>query len=141
MDRTINSLKEIIQRDIIANTDAIWKCAHRYLWNKYPFSENEIARAKNHIKKHFEEILPPLYFNFEKEKVREFALRILLASDYVKRKNGRYIQHPVIWFNPENPHGFTGTKSWYESHMENERYKNIRFYHENGMLICKEIIH
>ncbi|HRE97737.1 MAG TPA: hypothetical protein PK637_13290 [Flavobacteriales bacterium] len=141
MDRTKDTLGEIIQRDIIVNTDAIWKCAHRYLWNKYPFSQREINSAKNHIKKYFEEILPALYFNFEKQKVQEFALRILLAADYVKRKSGRFIPHPVIWFNPENPHGFTGTKSWYERRIENERYKNMRFYHQDGILLCKEIIH
>lgn len=137
MDKATSLLNELKQVSIIRNSDIVWKCAHRYLWNNYPFSPKEINQAKNFIKEYFEEITPEVYFARAKNKLLEFCLRILLASDFVKRKSGRFIPHPVIWFNPSNPHGFIGTKKWYDQYIETEDYNKIRFYHENGKVIAK----
>lgn len=137
MDKAISLLNELKKASITRNADTVWKCAHRYLWNNYPFSQKEINQAKNFIKEFFEEITHEFYLEKVTDKLKEFCLRVFLACDYVKRKSGRFIPHPVIWFNPSNPHGFMGTKKWYDQYIETEEYKKIRFYHEDGKVIVK----
>lgn len=139
MNRTAKHVQDILESDLRH------KVAHSYyfaiieLWDNHDFSNEEQDIVMKFIEEYYEEILPQQYFKRASEKHFEFQMRVMLASDYIKRKNGRYIPHPVIWFNPNNPHGFAGTKNWFIENMTTSGFENIRFYNENGKMILRKV--
>ena len=94
--------------------DVSWDFAHQQLWNEYPFSEEEIAKAKKYIRKYYRAIAPERFTQIANNRLRVFCERVMLAKKYVLRFPYRYIPHPCIWFDNKNPKGFRGTKKWYE---------------------------
>lgn len=124
--------KAWMKTDLLLRTEWAWSFARKNLWGNFPISEREIRKIKTFIQEHFEEIIPEIYFQKVEEKSLEFAIRILLVRAYLARQQGRFVTHPVLWFNPNNSFGFSGTKSWFERHMEEQEFRKYRFGFENG---------
>lgn len=99
-------------------TDATWEFAHNILWNGYPFSKAEINLAKLFIREYYEEIPAEKFTETAHRQFTAYCERILLAKEYVSRFSHRYIPHPCIWLDKENPKGFAGTKRWYLENLE-----------------------
>lgn len=95
-------------------TDATWNFAHNILWDKFSFSEAEIELAKIYIKEYYEGIKPEKFTQTASQHFTGYCERVLLAKKYVSRFFHRYIPHPCIWLNKNNPKGFAGTKAWYQ---------------------------
>jgi hypothetical protein len=83
------------------------------LWDKFPFNEEEVKRCKEHIAQYYKKIAPEKFALTAHKHFAAFCERILLAKSYVDRFSSRYMPHPCLWFNPQNPKGFAGTKLWY----------------------------
>ncbi len=108
-------------------TDATWEYAHRMLWNNQPFNKAEIEEAKNCIREFYSSIPTGRISAGLHNYFSGYCIRIQMARDYVLRRPKRYIPHPCIWLNKRNPKGFAGTKSWYDSMMQQQYYLNHRF--------------
>jgi hypothetical protein len=103
-------------------TNATWDFAHTILWSGYPFSKGEIELAKLFIKEYYEEIPADKFSETAHKHFSAYCERILLAKEYVSRFAHRYIPHPCIWLNKENPKGFAGTKAWYLRNLEKRKH-------------------
>ena len=102
-------------------TDATWDFAHNILWNAYPFSKAEVELSKLFIKEYYKEIPAEKFTATAHNHLTGYCERILLAKEYVSRFSHRYIPHPCIWLNKENPKGFAGTKAWYLRNLEKRK--------------------
>jgi hypothetical protein len=129
-----NHIRAIIAKQNEQLTNRAWEISHALLWDNHPFSQAEILQAKSYIREYFEQLPLQEYFLRIQKKTKEFLMRVEIAADYVKRKNARYITHPVIWFNPSNAYGFSVTKKWYIENTQRTLYSGIRFYNNNGRL-------
>ncbi len=103
-------------------TDATWEFAHSILWDGYPFSKAEVELSKLFIREYYEEIPAEEFTQTAHRHFTAYCERVLLAKEYVSRFAHRYIPHPIIWLNKENPKGFTGTKAWYLRNLEKRRH-------------------
>jgi hypothetical protein len=117
-------------------TDATWQFARNILWGGQSFDEVETKLSKIYIREYYNSIdaehfhlAAPRYFS-------EFCERILMAKRYVDRFSHRYIPHPCIWFNKNNPKGFVGTKSWYQSLQKKRSFQRLL----NELRFCNDII-
>ncbi len=103
--------------------NATWDFAHNILWGGYPFSKTEIALAKLYIQEYYEEIPAEEFTATAHKHFTAYCERVLLAKEYVNRFSHRYIPHPCIWLNKENPKGFAGTKAWYLRNLEKRKIR------------------
>jgi hypothetical protein len=126
-------LKKINYHSLERDVNAAWKFANDELWKGHSFNEEETTLSKKFIREYFLNDSDQDYSNNTGKKFFEFCARVILAGNYVKRKSGRYIPHPVTWFNPSNKFGFAGTH-WWLLEYKIQHYKNIRFYNYNGTM-------
>ena len=128
MNRTKQQLGKVIihPATIRLLIDATWEYAHRMLWNNHSFSHYETKKAKSFIREYYESIprdrKAGLHHYFS-----GYCIRIQMAREYVLRRPHRYIPHPCLWLNKTNLKGFAGTKSWYDSMIQQQYYLNQRF--------------
>jgi hypothetical protein len=87
---------------------AAWNFAQTLLWKEQLFQKDEVERAQAHIQEYFE------CAKDRKAAFTAFCERVLLTSRYLNANKSRYVPFPSIWFNRNYPHGFAGTKSWYQ---------------------------
>ena len=99
-------------------TDATWQFAHNTLWSNKSFDDIETELAKIYIREYYLSIEAEFFTLTAPRYFSEFCERILMAKRYVDRYNHRYIPHPCIWLNKNNPKGFAGTKTWYKNLQE-----------------------
>jgi hypothetical protein len=104
-------------------TNATWNFAHSVLWNGHPFSEETTALCKKYIREYYENI-PAEKSRFMPNYFSRYCERVTLAKAYVNRYAGRYIPHPCIWLNKNNPKGFAGTKTWLQRILEKRKMEN-----------------
>ena len=109
-------------------TNATWEFAQSILWNGYPFSKSEVELSKLFIRDYYEDIPAEQFSETAHKHLTAYCERILLAKNYVSKFSHRYIPHPCIWLNKENPKGFAGTKRWY---LENLAKRSRIHYCEN----------
>jgi hypothetical protein len=121
--RTIknNSKMRVHPAAIQLLTDATWDFAHSVLWGGHPFSNAERELSKLFIEEYYEEIPAEQFTATAHKHFTAYCERILLAKEYVSRFAHRYIPHPCIWLNKENPKGFAGTKAWYLRNLERRK--------------------
>jgi hypothetical protein len=83
-----------------------WHFAHCLLWNALEFSAEEERRAQ-------EQIHALLTARGDVRKAfQAFCQRVLLAQQYVSRREDSYLPLPTQWLNPGNEQGFAGTRNW-----------------------------
>lgn len=104
--------------DLNLYVDSLWKLAKNTLYENVFLTENQEKRAK--------ELLFLWYEPVKKHQLNRvhnvYVERIELVRKYVaKDRDNRYVQLPDRYFNPENKHGFTGTKVWYENQVRSKR--------------------
>jgi hypothetical protein len=104
-------------------TNATWSFAHSVLWNGHPFSEETTILCKKYIREYYENI-PKEKIKFAPNYFSRYCERVTLAKAYVNKHPGRYIPHPAIWLNRNNPKGFAGTKTWLQRIMERRKMEN-----------------
>lgn len=102
-------------------TDATWDFGHKILWNEFPFREAEVELSKMYIREYYHEIPAGIFTETAHKHFTAYCERILLAKEYVNRFSHRYIPHPCLWLNKENPKGFAGTKEWYLRNLERRK--------------------
>lgn len=95
-----------------------WLFAHTLLWHTQDFNEAEIELAKAEIESI---ILHPSLF-VSREKFIAFCERVLLAYQYLQRKENRYVPHPLKWLSPHYEHGYKGTRAWYLDMIHERQY-------------------
>lgn len=95
--------EEILQTAI----NAAWNVARTSLWNTCIFSAKETEDAKEWIRFYF------LQCKDINKAYAAFCQRVLLTRQYLGGGSNRYVSLPSVWFNPENKHGFAGTRNWY----------------------------
>jgi hypothetical protein len=106
-------------------TDSTWEFAHNILWSDHYFSEAETRLAKTFIKEYYEGIPAERFSATASKHFTSYCERVLLAKRYVDRFPHRYIPHPCIWLNKNNPKGFAGTKSWHDSEQRKRRLQRL----------------
>lgn len=85
---------------------ATWDFAHRILWSKSQFGEDEILLSKSYIREHFEDVPAENFQQESFDRFNCFCERILSA-----RKNyWNESRHPCLWFNRLNKDGFVKTR-------------------------------
>ena len=122
--KTTNPKKSSNASTIELLTNATWNFAHSVLWNGHPFSAHTTALSKKYIREYYESI-PEEKFQFAPNYFSRYCQRVLLAKAYVNRYSHRYIPHPCIWLNRNNPKGFAGTKTWLERIIQKRKLENI----------------
>lgn len=95
-----------------------WLFAHTLLWHNKEFNEAEIELAKQQIEKYI--IHPSLLVS--RENFIMFCERVLLAHQYLQRKEARFVPHPLKWLSPHFEHGYAGTKAWYLDMVHERQY-------------------
>lgn len=106
-------------------TESTWEFAHNILWSNISFSEAETELAKKYIKEYYEAIPAERFSEIAPKHFTGYCERVLLAKRYVDRFSHRYIPHPCIWLNKNNPKGFAGTKAWYDNVQRKRRLEKI----------------
>ncbi len=86
-----------------------WNFAQTLLWKERLFPKEEIESAQAHIQNYFE------CAKDRKAAFVAFCERVLLTSRYLAANKARFVPLPSIWFNRNYPHGFAGTRSWYQN--------------------------
>jgi hypothetical protein len=86
-----------------------WLFANTLLWHNKEFNETEIELAKQQIEEYI--IHPSLLVS--RENFIIFCERVLLAHQYLQRKEARFVPHPLKWLSPHFENGYAGTKAWY----------------------------
>jgi hypothetical protein len=98
-------------------TDATWEFAQAQLWSHRPFTELEASISKDFIREYYQAIPADVFQERAASHLTAYCERILLAKKYANRFSHRFIPHPWIWLNKDNPKGFAGTKKWYEQEL------------------------
>lgn len=96
------------QRNIIQLRDAAWNFAYTILWNGQQFSPAEIEASKTQLFHYFKEA------GNKRKAFIAFCERTILTDKYITAQPQRYVPEPSVWLNRNYPHGFAGTKSWYQ---------------------------
>ncbi|WP_298514980.1 hypothetical protein [uncultured Kordia sp.] len=103
--------------------DALWELAQKKLYTEVCLTEHVVKRAK--------ELLYLWYEPVQKERLDKahnvYVKRIELVQKYLsKDSKNRFVQLPHRYFDPENKHGFTGTKVWYENHIRSKQKTRLK---------------
>ncbi len=103
--------------------DKLWELAKDKLYAKIHLSLVQEDIAKTHLYKWYETI-PTLRLDFVHA---VYTKRIEMVRRYVaKAPDLRYVQLPYLFFDPENPNGFTRTKTWMQRQPEYQKRKRIK---------------
>ena len=139
--KTIKKQNAPVNQTVELLTNATWSFAHSVLWNGHPFSEETSILCKKYIREYYDNI-PKEKFRFAPNYFSRYCERVTLAKAYVNRFSGRYIPHPTIWLNKNNPKGFAGTKAWLERIIERRKMENTilqnELYREMLLLSSKD---
>lgn len=95
-----------------------WLFAHTLLWANQEFNEAEVELIKQQI----EELIIHPSLLVSRENFIMFCERVLLAHQYLKRNEARYVPHPLKWFSKHFEHGYAGTKAWYLDMLHERQY-------------------
>ncbi|MCU7551609.1 hypothetical protein OCK74_20990 [Chitinophagaceae bacterium LB-8] len=91
---------------------AAWNFAYTALWAHNLFSSQEKERAQNAIRQYL------LQCTDRERAYYCFCERVLLAREYVRQGNHRYIPLPSHWLDRNNPNGFAGTEAWLDQMLD-----------------------
>lgn len=95
-----------------------WLTARNLLYPDTVLTANQIQIAKKYIRRFYDcvdESKWPSFHNI-------YIARLILAAKYIQKDpQKRYVQLPYLYFNPDNPHGFRGTKSWYYAELKRKK--------------------
>lgn len=98
--------------------DSLWEIAQKKLFKNVCLTD--------HVEKKTKELLYLWYQPVKKshlDKVHNIYIkRLELVQKYIaKDTKNRFVQLPHLYFDPNNKHGFTGTKVWYENYMRSKQ--------------------
>lgn len=114
MQQTSSKKRTPITTQTLAH--AAWNFAYTMLWNNQPFNETEIQIAEQMLHDYFN-ATPNVATRFV-----HFCERVLLAYQYLQRKQDRYIPHPLKWLSPHYEHGYRGTSEWHKDLLHERTY-------------------
>ncbi|MFK7809369.1 MAG: hypothetical protein AB8F74_16310 [Saprospiraceae bacterium] len=97
--------------------DKLWAYAFKELYTETPLTDGQIKTAKRLLLKWYE---PVAEANLELVH-QVYLQRIDIVRRYVEKDSHRFVQLPNRFFDPNNPSGFTGTKSWYQKALKQNR--------------------
>jgi len=109
--------------------DGSYQFAKTVLWPEIQLNSDEESITKKYIESYFKSCETS---NIE---LRFISLceRVMLAKSYVERRAGRFIPHPLLWFNPVYAKGFSGTLNWYKQ-LEAYRTQFPNSFHKHRLL-------
>lgn len=100
--------------------EQLWHLAKNLLYGHIFLAESQVEIAKSLIRKFYAPVPDGQLSKIH----RIYCDRIDLVARYIKKDPlHRFVQLPYLYFDTNNPNGFTGTKKWYESH--NRRKKEV----------------
>ncbi|QKX05338.1 hypothetical protein HN014_10560 [Aquimarina sp. TRL1] len=100
---------------LLEYAEKLWKLAREKLYNDTYLTQSQYNSAISLLYKWYSPVA-----NQKLEKVHKiYCQRIEMVQKYIARDpEKRYVQLPSLYFDPDNPHGFTGTKPWYKKQKE-----------------------
>lgn len=97
--------------------DKLWQYAFEELYAATPLTDGQIKTAKRLLLKWYEPVSDE-----NLELVHQVYLeRINIVRKYLDKDSLRFVQLPNRFFDPQNPSGFTGTKSWYQKALQQNK--------------------
>jgi hypothetical protein len=103
--------------------DSLWNLSKETIYKNTFLTENQELKAKELLRDWYE---PVAEHNLAKVH-NIYVQRIELVRKYLaKDTENRYVQLPYQYFDVTNKYGFTGTKSWYETHMRGKRKTRLK---------------
>ncbi|MBI3519522.1 MAG: hypothetical protein HY062_09230 [Bacteroidetes bacterium] len=103
---------------LILYTNLLWLMARNLLYKEADLTEHQIEIAKDLIRKLYEPASTSNLPNVH----QQYVERISLVSKYLKKDPvKRYVPLPYKYFDIHNPHGFVGTKKWYQADQLRKR--------------------
>ena len=96
---------------------SLWKLARNTIYKEHYLTQSQVKKAK--------ELLFLWYNPVSDKKMAKvhqvYIDRIGLVQKYIsKNPEKRYVQLPDKYFDPKNPSGFTGTRTWYYQQKKRE---------------------
>jgi hypothetical protein len=67
------------------------------------------------------------------EAFNEFIFRVQLTRKYIHAAPGRFVPKPIIWLDPKNEKGFSGTESWHK--ITKKKQEKIKNYYSHIKLV------
>ena len=103
--------------------DSLWKLAKETIYKDTYLTEHQQTRAKELLLDWYAPVREP-----DLPKVHSvYVKRMELVQKYLaKDPENRYVQLPDRYFDVNNKHGFTGTKSWYKTHIRAKRKTRLK---------------
>ena len=97
---------------------ALWKLAKAELYHDVHLTTSQCEIALQLLEKWYEPVSVDRL-----ERVHEvYCSRITLVKKYLNADlKNRYVQLPYLYFDPENPSGFAGTKKWYDRQKRQQK--------------------
>jgi hypothetical protein len=97
-----------------AYVDNFYDIASNALWKEKKYEEQEHHTAKKYIELYITKGAQSVTTGMLFHRKVNFIARIQLTKNYIDRSPGRFVVNPALYFNPEFPYGFVGTKNWLE---------------------------
>ncbi len=97
--------------------NALWTLARNTLYKDHYLTQSQVKKAK--------ELLFQWYNPVSDKKMADvhqvYVERIGIVQKYIaKNPEKRYVQLPYKYFDPKNPSGFTGTRTWYNQQKKRD---------------------
>lgn len=110
-----------------------WNYARKMLWPLTTFSAERNHAILQTIKSHFHP--DDSWVNRPMIDLTSFCETITLVYRFMKRKPGRFVPVPELFFDPMFKDGFMGAMKWHEKVIAS-RKKNKEFYYNHQLLIA-----
>jgi hypothetical protein len=111
---------------------AAWNFAYTALWNQSIFSLAEKDEAKRLVRQYL------LSYQHSEKGYYNFCQRVLLAKEYVRQNNQRFIPIPSVWLDNHNANGFAGTEAWMNKLLE--KRASVPLYKRNWKALAEAVL-
>ena len=108
---------------LLSYANQLWEQALEVLYDPKVLTKRQIAIGKTLLFKWYEPVQ-----DAKLEQVHKVYLaRLELVRKYLEKDpENRFVQLPYRYFDPENPHGFAGTMSWYKADKAYKKQRDLQ---------------
>lgn len=125
------------EQKAIQFSNAAWQFALCVLWPEQTFEAEESNEVMGYLKEYF------LNAAFRNRAFIHFCERVILYQRYLHARPGYNITSPAIWFNPDNPSGFTQTYRWLQDVLGRRETDNNYLQHIHALArgYCRYVLY
>jgi DNA-binding Lrp family transcriptional regulator len=95
------------------HVNLLWLMVRNLLYKNTDLTENQVEIAKKQIRKLYE---PSTEDNISRYH-QNYVERVSLVHKFLQKDARRFVPLPYIYFNFNNPFGFTSTKAWHKQYL------------------------